>query len=484
MSLINGDKVILDDADLLVNKFGKIEEIKRYTNALYIDIDEKEFYQKRKIWNEIQIYVDNYTQKIIARSDHNDSFIQIPNEKNILGRGFWYCSTGATLSKHLIELADMVLKEFSDKINLKCVVFSQLPEELRIKSTSKDKSKFKYGNFWLQVSLLNEQNSFEFNVNSECAELVTIMEDKDKLTDEFEKLSKNKRLKYNQIGSNVVVNTKSFSNSKFKINKYLMNAENNSNTIDIGIITIVSQETRAVLKFLEIDSKSDELIDGRSFYTGVYNSSNNNLLKIAVTQQLEPGNRSVIIAYNSLVKNFKPKLIAIVGIAGGISKDLSLCDVVIANQVIYYENKKETKDKTNRRGDIFKMDPKIKQIINKFFIAHDEPAIFNAESDSFKPEFKILTGSIGSGEAVIADESSQIKKWLQEVNSKCLAVEMEAGGFLQAFYEDGLSEDEPKNGAIVIRGISDHADYDKDDKWRKPASENAVRCLFEMIKLM
>lgn len=67
--------------------------------------------------------------------------------------------------------------------------------------------------------------------------------------------------------------------------------------------------------------------------------------------------------------------------------------------------------------------------------------------------------------------------WLLSVNGKTGAVETEAAGFSAAFNESTHN----LNDILIIRGISDKADVDKDDKWRQPASDNAAKVLKDFI---
>lgn len=482
-SLTYSAKLLLDDSELLVNKFGKVDNILRYSHTLCIDIEEPEFYFKKKIWSEILTTIDDYKQRLFAGGSESDLIIQLPDDKNILGRGIWLAANGSLKSSILPKLAHKLLSIFSSKIKIKCTVYSQLPEEYRIKTAGDNNSAIKYGNFWSQVSLMKKCFVLNLHDASEQSQLNTIVEDKSILTSEYAKLDKIEQNQYELKSEDKIITEGVVSNTyNHKIYNYMSNTE--SQMTDVGIITIVSQETRAVLKQLDIDPKDDIIRNGKSFYEGHFESAEKSVHKVALTQQLEQGNRSVIMAYNALVNNYNPKLIVVLGIAGCISDDMELCDVVIANQVLYYENRKETQGKTNRRGDIFKIGAKLKQYINKLFLIYDEPAVLSASSESYNDNFKIVAGPIGSGEAVIADSASKVKDWLVKVNSKTMALEMEAGGFLQAYYEDELTDKQPSLGALVIRGISDHADVKKDDKWRKPASENAVKCLVELLKII
>jgi adenosylhomocysteine nucleosidase len=70
---------------------------------------------------------------------------------------------------------------------------------------------------------------------------------------------------------------------------------------------------------------------------------------------------------------------------------------------------------------------------------------------------RMLSGLIGSGDAVIADAQAEILTYLASFNDKVLAVDMEAGGLSLARYERSVITGRPC-GWVVIRGISDTAD--------------------------
>ena len=60
--------------------------------------------------------------------------------------------------------------------------------------------------------------------------------------------------------------------------------------------------------------------------------------------------------------------------------------------------------------------------------------MYGADPDGTTRDYKIRPGLIGSGEAVIADPNSDIRRYITAFNDKTLAVETEAGGLAEAFY--------------------------------------------------
>ena len=85
----------------------------------------------------------------------------------------------------------------------------------------------------------------------------------------------------------------------------------------------------------------------------------------------------------------------------------------------------------------------------------------------------MLSGPIGSGNAVIAGRDSKILQYLAGYNDKILAVEMEAGGLSQAHHDQPATEQRTQ-GWAVVRGISDKAGKDKDDDYHHAAARHAA----------
>jgi adenosylhomocysteine nucleosidase len=121
------------------------------------------------------------------------------------------------------------------------------------------------------------------------------------------------------------------------------------------------------------------------------------------------------------------------------------------------------------------------QAVNSFFTAYGDPAVLSVtESTGRSVSFRVFHGPVGSGEAVIANRRSGIRKFLHAYNEKILAVDMEAGGLSQ-FCHETLSASGAVPGWVVIRGMSDHADRAKNDDQHDSAARNAAHTLHLMI---
>lgn len=249
---------------------------------------------------------------------------------------------------------------------------------------------------------------------------------------------------------------------------------------DIGVITVLSEETSAVVGALSAMGNCQKRThgDGLRFYDAVVDLAGSPM-RVAVTQALSVGPMPTVIAVENLRRCYGPAIVVLVGIAGGIHHSVSLGDVVVVQEVIYYDLRKETQAGVVRRGQTRPVPAVIRRALNDFFSTRGEPyLVHSTDPDGAFRDYKTLAGPIGSGEAVIAYKGSDIRRYLTAFNDKTLAVETEAGGIAEAFYE---TADEPGTGWLAIRGISDHADADKDDAFHQVASWHAAAMLIGLL---
>jgi adenosylhomocysteine nucleosidase len=247
---------------------------------------------------------------------------------------------------------------------------------------------------------------------------------------------------------------------------------------DVGVITVLSEETRAVLFALGLQGRR---IDGLHFYEGEADSdSSGTSLKVVATRALEQGNRSVMAACENLRRHYAPRVIVLVGIGGAIHPDVAVGDVVVADRVVYYDLRKETPEGTRRRGEEHVAPARTRHAVNAFFTEHDPAQFEIADPADIVHDMRMWKGGIGSGDAVIADHDAEILKFLAGYNDKILAVDMEAGGLAAACHEQSAASGQ-LHGWIVIRGISDDAGAGKNDDHHRLASWHAAVALRKIL---
>lgn len=250
---------------------------------------------------------------------------------------------------------------------------------------------------------------------------------------------------------------------------------------DAGVITVLTEETLALTPALgRAGSVRVRIHDDRSRCSEAEIEVGGRRLLVAATQTASPGQRAAVNAFQRLQRYHAPTLVALVGIAGAVHPSLALGDVVVVQEVLYYDLRKETADRTLRRGQTRPVPIGVGHAINHFFSSNGEPyrASFS-DPDGVIRQCDVLRGPVASGEAVVADAHSDIGRYIRDFNDKTLALETEAGGVAEAFHE--MAANSNTQGWIAIRGISDHANSEKDDSHHDIASWHAASILLKML---
>lgn len=204
------------------------------------------------------------------------------------------------------------------------------------------------------------------------------------------------------------------------------------------ILTAIPVEYKAIREYL-VDLQEIETPDGTIFENGTFNDSDHQLE--IIIGQCGVGNISSAIYTERAIKTINPSLVIFCGIAGGI-KDVKIGDVVVASKIYSYEGLKD-QDGMQSRPDGYKCTYAIVQR------ALYESTTNNFISKKSNHDFKVFVGPICVGEKVLADNKSDLFKFIKSHYNDSLAVEMESMGFLGAAYSNNFEY------FTVIRGISD-----------------------------
>ncbi|GHC55844.1 5'-methylthioadenosine/S-adenosylhomocysteine nucleosidase family protein [Streptomyces flavofungini] len=246
-------------------------------------------------------------------------------------------------------------------------------------------------------------------------------------------------------------------------------------TWDLGVVTVLSVETRALIAALSRRGTQRKTVTARRERFREFRWADaGRPVRVAVTQALHPGQLSAGSAVAALRDAYAPRFLALVGIAGAIHPDLRLGDVVVAQEVVHYEPRKVTPEGIRRRGRSHPVAAEVQHAVNDFFTEHDEPWPLPGAGDH-----RARRGPIGSGEAVLADTEAAERAYLRQYNEKVLAVETEGAGLAEAVYAG------PAHGApepwLIVRGMSDTAGPDKDDQHHAVAARNAAEVFCALL---
>jgi len=245
---------------------------------------------------------------------------------------------------------------------------------------------------------------------------------------------------------------------------------------DFLIITALSEERDAVLQYFRPEKSFPIEESFIGFLSCVKTPFG--LIKVVVTTLASMGNVEAGIHASRVIELLRPRFVLMVGIAGGIKGSVEKGDVLVAQQLIYYSQGKQSPMGVQIRPQAIPVDPfllQIAQTINvdewRRWIGLNQPA--KSGQKNCDPE--IHFGPLAVGENVVADDVSI--GILIGLHPKMLGVEMESFGVGRAIV---YSSNRPK--FLVVRGVSDYADSEKDDSWHEYACHAVAAFTFAFVK--
>jgi nucleoside phosphorylase len=269
-------------------------------------------------------------------------------------------------------------------------------------------------------------------------------------------------------------------------------------SVDIGILTIRDDEFRAVLDVFPSDAGVHAGAH-REYTLRHTDAGAGERYTIAVLRQIEHGNGEAQDAARDLIADLAPKLVVVVGIAGGLpSDDLRLGDVVLATRIHDFTvaahkpgettyaatggpidkilaaklanlagRNSELGDWTarlpslpavswTRKGQLYGPPEWQRELRDKLARHHGKDATPRAPT--------YVAGPIASSDRLVKDPVV-LFPWIQTARN-LLAVEMESGGVYRASRE--------RCPMLAIRGISDIVGLARADPWTKFACAAAA----------
>jgi len=274
---------------------------------------------------------------------------------------------------------------------------------------------------------------------------------------------------------------------------------------DVGLVVALKEEFRIL--FERFEGRHTHVGDGgRSYYIfEVGTLAGERPYRCVATLVGDMGTSRTGVVAEKMLSRWDPAVLVVVGIAGGIHKDVRLGDVIIASEVSNYVEGAKAVDGTNgvvfeRSGDSFKTKHALLDRVRNFEFANRasfqkwEAACaarchpLGAQVEPLRKDDLLRSkpaqreGHLASGPVVVT--SSGFVAWIREGDRACLCVEMEAGGAMITAHMDPLERD-----VLVISAISDFADDRKaaldgigGGILRRYAMENAIDFLWCLME--
>lgn len=221
-------------------------------------------------------------------------------------------------------------------------------------------------------------------------------------------------------------------------------------TARVAVLTIIDEEFGAARGALGTTSH----VEGTPYYRRAPLDNG-----VVLSQAIDRGNVPATNAARDILENWRPEVLMLMGIAGGIfgRDSVALGDVVVPRYLHYGEMRKLTPQGDLRRYVAF--DQPAKNLQESFVDPtrreqHWYAGISQAPPDGEQASPGVLTGSLVAGEKIMGNPSHHEQRLLVSDFNDAVAVDMESFGVARAVFEQrGDVNYNPR--FLVVRGISD-----------------------------
>lgn len=416
-------------------------------------------------------------QRSIAVTGIEDRLLVVNDNTRDLGL-IQVAAKGTEVLRWLMHFTFKIRRELSDQQGVSYVIFSGLPKHLQPFLVGGDdrlgNSDFDELCLWCSsVVRETEGQLFHFFSSSEGQDFVsqevednlggTIIEDKRSM------------VKIDEYSERFSI--KAFSTMRGVV------LEKGQKLTDVGVVLITARELRGVQDFFDTQGgfkRGPGKQSGRTYLKAILPlNRDTQTITLIVTKAIQQGQQAIMSAVHALVKEARPRIVVLLGIAGSIDDSLELGDVVVGDNVIFYEDRVETDKGTTRKLNSKSVPAWTLDKSALFFADHGDPAVLTGKDGD---QFNVIPAPIGSGEAILKAEIHEIRDYLKSMDYRTAVIEKEAAGFLQYFFEESLDKEVETEGVFIIRGVSDSADPDKDDSCQEKAAFNGMVVLHELLK--
>jgi nucleoside phosphorylase len=243
---------------------------------------------------------------------------------------------------------------------------------------------------------------------------------------------------------------------------------------DVCVICALAEEARAFMQEaarlcgVQFQRTFDKEHKIDYYHTRIQNTLGEPLT-IHVSYSPDTGPLEAALHLKPLLKKFRPRFAAMTGICAGDKRRVKLGDLIVADRAYVYDSGKFIIDEYGKRkqlheADVYHVSPKIRNFIGMFeqwksLVEPPEPACY--------------IGAMASGNAVRDDN---LFDEAQFPVRDTLAIDMEGAAFYRTV------EDFPEMSALLVKGVSDYADGQKDDSFHERAATVSATYILAFIQ--
>ncbi|OFY69417.1 MAG: hypothetical protein A3G23_00630 [Bacteroidetes bacterium RIFCSPLOWO2_12_FULL_37_12] len=487
-------KVLMQDYKLTVPEWGKVQQKVKYNAFIHINSNERNIRKREEISKILRHYLTEFEIEEFGEESNYKTInlLRISNTQGGYqsGSGQIIGIRGQFILERLIKLSCKLLSVFHEKrtqINISAYpYFSDDGVEAYYNNQTKNFDIVKYNLF----------NSLENN-NIFNKIIIFDTHNKNKLEDYL-----HHKLVFFQNKFFIKEGNSSISNNPNYIIELNMKPEIQYATI--GIVTALPKEFAAMRKILDIEvNETQPKNDNNDYAIGFIKNIKDEQIKVVIALMKEIGTNNAASTATNLLRSFENiDDVIVCGIAGGIpylskpEDHVRLGDIVVSDKsgILQYDNLKETADDIIIRSTSAKPSSKLLGIVNLLIADYEcnkkpwinhlkkyEGSLRNSnrpnieadiltingtitnhpfDKDRVLSEPKIFHGSIGSSNTLLKNEK---KRDILRDKYAVKAIEMEGSGIADGTWS--LSK-----GYLIVRGIVDYCNSDKNDEWHNYAA--------------
>jgi nucleoside phosphorylase len=240
-------------------------------------------------------------------------------------------------------------------------------------------------------------------------------------------------------------------------NLYELSAELPGARADILAIAALPEEYRAATAELGIVVRED-----RSRIQISDNAGGPWMVELVLVGGM--GSIQAALETNDSLRRTKAPHTVLLGIAAGVPGEIGLGDVILPDQILYYESSKVIDDGELSAPKFKSTNQAVRRAASVFPGIASQEWYVHVKAD---PELVLA-----SGEKVVASE--EFRRKIGAAHRKLTAIDMESYGVAAAAERRGSS-------LTVIKGIVDYADSSKNDDYHEVAAQNSARLFRYLI---
>lgn len=248
---------------------------------------------------------------------------------------------------------------------------------------------------------------------------------------------------------------------------------------DLCIVCALFSLELGAIKNVLGEYKEETVVGDSTKYFSWKLSNNGKEIKIVAAAAPEMGMAASAVIATKMLSHFKPRYLAMTGIAAGIKdRDLNFGDIIVADPSWDYGFGKIKMEESGEQTFLsevcqIRIDTKIKgwfeEIATKQGLFDNIYNEYSGNKPKDRP--KLYLGPLASGAAVVAN--IDVVKNIIKQNRKLLGIEMETYGI----YCAGQNSCEPKPKFFSLKSVSDYADVNKGDDYQSYAAFTSARVL-------